>query len=206
MDISKNRPTIKNVERFYNLWKNTNTRVSEDDDTVFKNSGNSAVYGYLTPQGFQEILQSYIQHSTHHKDPKIFYDIGSGLGMPNVLAAFLIPKLHESYGIELSKARFDIAQNVRNKLPASLRDKITFINTDMLTHKHYRHADMIWISNLCFPEQISEQLIRVLNTQLRPHTQIFCSKPLLTLNHSFHENFTVEQSWSKHSNVHHYIV
>ena len=188
-----NTPKIKNVDRFYNLWKDKNSRVSENDEMVFKNSGNSAVYGYLTPQGFQVLLDHYIEHDTHHKGPKIFYDIGSGLGMPNILAVFLIPKLQASYGIELSTARYNIAQSVLDKIPSTLR-------------QNYKHADMIWISNLCFPEQITEQLVSVLNRQLKPHTQVFSSKPLSNLNHSFHELFTVEQSWSKHSNIHHYII
>ena len=201
-----NTPKIKNVDRFYNLWKDKNSRVSENDEMVFKNSGNSAVYGYLTPQGFQVLLDHYIEHDTHHKGPKIFYDIGSGLGMPNILAVFLIPKLQASYGIELSTARYNIAQSVLDKLPSALRQKVNFLNTDMLLYKQYKHADMIWTSNLCFPEQITEQLVGVLNKQLKPHTQVFSSKPLSNLNHSFHELFTVEQSWSKHSNIHHYII
>ena len=200
-----NHPFITTPDTFYDLWSDIPVHVNSEDDRLFQETGHATTYGYLTPLGFLRLLDAYTMHHPKHAYPKVFYDIGSGLGMPCVLAVSLLSKL-EAHGIELSHERHQNAKTVRNKLPQPVRKRLHLHNVDALHYKKYSDADMIYISNLCFPEHHSQAIGTILTKQLRPGTHVFTSRPLVTLEHSFEQVFNVPQSWQQSSQVFHYIV
>ena len=191
-----------------NFWKNTNKELSESDQKLFTKTHNSSTYGYLTKDGLKMIIQKYKENS-NETDPSVFYDLGSGLGMPIINAALLIPGLKKAFGIELSKSRHDEATRVLASITSKYPDarKVELHNGDITSSLfNYGNADMIFISNLCMSAEINEKIASKLNQELKPGTQLFMSQAIPTLHCRVHDQFSVPMSWTNNGNINYYIV
>ena len=118
------------------------------------------------------------------------------------------PNLYKSIGIEFSKSRHETAENNLKKERASIKKKVKFLNNDILDDGFdYSDFDIIYISNLCFSDEINERLSEKINKECNPGTHIFCSRPLLGLglsNIPKPDIFQVPQTWTSNSNINFY--
>lgn len=190
-------------------WNGIQHGINSEDEKLFQQTANASTYGYLTVPGFQTIFAQYRAHGGR-QPVRVFYDLGSGLGMPNVIAATLIPTIQKSVGIELSSQRVREANQVLNAFRADHPDiaaRVHYINGDILSGQwSYSDADMIWISSLCFSPEIADKVAERLNTELCKGTHVFTSKAMPRLIHSRYNKFTAAMSWTATSEVNHYIV
>uniref|UniRef100_A0A6C0CSL7 DOT1 domain-containing protein n=1 Tax=viral metagenome TaxID=1070528 RepID=A0A6C0CSL7_9ZZZZ len=192
-------------EGFYNLWKNYSSSIDDVNDQNKFTDESQYTYGYLKPKGVAKLIDEYTKHSENHAYPSHFLDIGSGLGMPNIIMVVLVPHLSSSNGIELSTERYKISQKVKRDLNIHYRKKLHFYNQNMLKYPYYQHADMIWISNLCLSDKINEELSELLRYYVKPKTQIFTSKPLIVHSRYLINKFEAQQSWNDTSIIYHYL-
>ena len=171
------------------------------DNSEFLKKNYAYTYGELTYNGLESILKNI-----NCKD-KIFYDLGSGKGNVIINSIKLSPSLNKSIGIELSKQRHREALEKLNSLSNSQKSKIKFLNEDILSNNiNLNDADIIYISNLCFSDDINRQIAQKLDNEIKSGTIIFCSKKLpLTLKNEL-KQITVEQSWMKDSNLNCYKI
>jgi tRNA G46 methylase TrmB len=171
-DIKKIRDEyLKTVIDCYKDYKTTGSistmqRVHESVKNV---SSYSTVYGELTFQGI-EILGKII----NGQKIKIFMDIGSGNGkIPITLA--IEPSIRTSFGVELVEERYNNAMTVRKRLGENQRfgqflKKIDLVNDDMFNIDYQKITNesrtLVFISNLCFGEEITSQLFMKLGKEL----------------------------------------
>jgi hypothetical protein len=70
--------------------------------------------------------------------------------------------------------------------------------------QNYRDADIVYISNLCFSDEVNANLANKLHESLKPNTIIFASRPLHHKSFDLQKEIPVEQSWINGSNTHMY--
>jgi hypothetical protein len=200
---------ISDPNHLLKYWNGIQYGLNSEDEKIFQQTSNASTYGYLTVAGFQTLLSQY-RLQDGREPVRVFYDLGSGLGMPNVIAATLVPTIQKSVGIELSSQRVREANQVLNAIRSDHPDisaRVNFINGDILsTQWSYGDADIIWISSLCFSPEIGDKIAERLNTELRKGTHVLTSKAMPRLNHSKYNKFTAAMSWAATSEVNHYII
>jgi hypothetical protein len=180
-DTNPKNEYMKIINEAYKDYKttgsvNVDTKVHESVKNV---NSYSTVYGELTVQGI-ELLAKIIDR----KKIKIFMDIGSGNGkIPIVLA--LCPSIQTSFGVELVEQRHNNAMNVMNKLSKNQKfkeiiKKIKLVNDDMFNIRFNELTTdsdtLVFISNLCFGEEITSQLFAKLSEELPIGSLIASSK------------------------------
>tara|TARA_E500000331_G_scaffold186428_1_gene179417 strand:- start:2001 stop:2552 length:552 start_codon:yes stop_codon:yes gene_type:complete len=180
----------------YYMWKKT----SNEDNKIFDEKGYAITYGELTLDGLKTIMER-----VKNKKNKVFVDLGSGNGDIVINAIKEFPELYMSVGVELSKTRHETAFEKYMKEPVKLLKKIKLLNNDILDDGfHYIDFDIIYISNLCFPENVNVKLSEKIKRECKKNTQIFCSKPLIGLNKI--EIFPVRQTWTDKSVINYYKI
>ena len=190
---SKNSEIINNSENSENSENSNNSNNSYNSNSLFQKTD---IKKKISQYGNSEI--------------KTFYDLGSGLGMPNIIASLLLQNLEKSIGIELSSERTQNANIILEQFKRNFTNfgnNIQFINGSILSDNfNYNDADLIWISSLCFSNEIIEQLTTKLNNELKNGTHIFTSKELPNLNHKYHNKIRLHMSWTPHSETNHYVI
>lgn len=161
-----------------------------------------------------ELLNSKLNNDNHIK---YFIDIGSNrdkltcwfAGITNIL---------KSIGIEIVKQRYDDSVNLKNKLTEkypNITKKIEFICDDVsiinLKQIVNNSSDtLIWISNLCFGQELSDKIFSQILDQMEIGCIIICSKKPFKNNQEIKKNnkifnyinkFSILMSWTKSSNV-----
>jgi len=174
--------------------------LANNDYDKFKINNYASTYGEITRHGFKKMLEGIDTKN------KIFYDLGSGVGKSVVWAV----TDHGLYGngIELSKARHDLALQLLNQIrqiKPEFVQKMNYINDDIF-NRNIGNANIIFISNLCFPEDVNQKLAIKLSNELKPGTLIFCSKELQNPKIRLIGTKNIDMTWSKDSNIHHYII
>lgn len=151
-------------------------------------------YGELTKEGLIDLLKNY------DTNEKTFYDLGSGKGNVLIYASEEFNNLKNIIGIELDQNRHtEACKNIKKN---KKEDKITVINDDILSNKfNYGDADFIYISNLCFPEDVNEALSKKLNSEVKNGAVIFSSKFLDFKGNSECSKTKVKQTWIESSNI-----
>lgn len=82
-------------------------------------------------------------------------------------------------------------------------DKIKVINDNMLSNNNnYTDADFIYISNLCFSDEVNKAIYKKLNSELKDGSIIFSSRNIDFGNNSESSRTTVNQTWNNYSNIH----
>lgn len=207
--VARRQQVIIEPNQLMKYWSGIQHGINSEDQQLFQQTANTPTYGYLTVPGFQTLLSHYRAHGGR-ESLRVFYDLGSGLGMPNVIAAALVPTIQKSVGVELSSQRVREANQVLAAFRSDHPDiaaRIHFINGDILsTQWSYSDADMIWISSLCFSPDITDKIAERLNSDLQKGMHVFTSKPMPRLTHSRYNKFTAAMSWTATSEVNHYII
>jgi SAM-dependent methyltransferase len=180
-----------------------NCSINSDEISMFEGKKYNHTYGELTKNGIKTIIDYVIQTSNNDNlDKYTFYDLGCGSA--NTLKyACDITNFKKLIGIEFSKIRYKIAkQNIIDKCDIQL------INNDILSSKikYDKPKSIIYISNLCFSDNINVKLAKKLSKELKSNSIVFSSK-LLPINIS-HKllNIKLEQSWKADSNAYMYVI
>ena len=204
------------------MYKSSKEQVYNTDCSLHDCQEQSSTYGEITFMGMEQIADYADKY--HKKNPmKIsdpyFVDLGCGVG--KFVFYMALYRLYESYGIEMVDQRCNEALNAVETL--KLRgfentDKIHIIHGDILDKKYLsiiKNCGVIFISNLCFPDETQYQLFKILNENLSKNALLFCSKKL-TDNKKLKESeklssklrligeLPIEMSWSQYSRVHIY--
>lgn len=131
------------------------TIPSEEAETILK-SGGHPQYGEIPFDSAAHILDDI---NLSRQD--VFYDLGSGVGKL-VLQVYLTTSAKRSVGVELSKTRFDIAENCHKQ---TLRDdhitvgrELVFLNQNINTVP-LSDATVCFISGLTFPHQLIKSIM-----------------------------------------------
>ena len=151
-------------------------------------------YGELTREGLKNLLSNYDTNN------KTFYDLGSGKGNVLVYAAEEFNNLEKIIGVELDENRHNLAKDMIEK--KNMTDKVKVINDDFLSNKNnYSDADFIYVSNLCFPNEVNLAIYKKLNAELKDGAIIMSSKNL-NFGNNFQQNSTlVAQTWDNNSEI-----
>uniref|UniRef100_A0A6C0BUG4 Histone-lysine N-methyltransferase, H3 lysine-79 specific n=1 Tax=viral metagenome TaxID=1070528 RepID=A0A6C0BUG4_9ZZZZ len=181
-------------------WKDT----SEEDKKKFSDNGYAITYGELTLDGLTKIMNHDLDDPNDLND-KVFVDLGSGNGnvVINVIKNF--EGLYKGIGIELSKTRYNTAIEKLKGESKEIQKKIHFSCNDILDDGfHYSDFDIIYISNLCFSDEVNKKITNKITSECKENTRIFCSKQLIGIEPD--GVFDVKQTWTNKSNINYYKI
>jgi hypothetical protein len=180
--------------------------IAEYTITNAYDSKYNITYGEMTIDGvkqFGKILDRI--RPLHHYPPtqRAFYDLGSGIGKVVTIMASIFPTLH-SKGIELVTERYHIATKAQQRIKdASIQKRIHFTNGSFL-EQPLSDAAWIFISNLCFSDDINRQISDKLGEELLPHSLVICSRPLYHASLHLLQTVTIPMTWNDKHVVHVY--
>jgi hypothetical protein len=101
---------------------------------------------------------------------------------------------------------------MKNKLKMFKQtDKVCFINKDFFDvdlSDYSTKPTLVWISNLCFPDELTNNIINKLLTVLVSGSIICCSKQYTSDSKKIKEihKLDVKMSWSDNSNIYIYKI
>jgi hypothetical protein len=163
-------------------------------------------YGEITLKGIEQLIQIFQKNQPIQSYPEkqqVFYDLGSGIGKIVMMVASLVPGI-KSKGIELVKERHEKAMVAYHALKNKSKANIELICGSFFNHNI--NAAWIFISNLCFPDEINKKLTTYLEKQLQPNTLIACSVELPTNRFTLIQTYSIPMTWEKQSSVYLYRV
>lgn len=189
---------LKN-KNFFDEVKKIYPKTQFDKDKNADYTGHKITYGELSYEGLEEIFK----HFNNNFDT--FIDIGSGRGKLCLYASGY-PNIYKSVGIELVKERHNDAISLKEKLNNFPNvKKVQFINDDMFKIKINSFVNnnkvLIWISNLCFDDELNNKLFNKLTTEMPNGVIIACSKKPENIKLEFLGSIDVKMSWSEKSPV-----
>jgi hypothetical protein len=174
--------------------------ISNETQNLFQKDNYASTYGELTQEGMKQMLEGIDTNG------KVYYDLGSGLGK-TVLSAVLDHNFNKAIGIELATERYNIAENALTMIPEQNRNNIEFHNKDFFDPSiSLTDADVVFISSLCFPEQILNKLSTKCNDELKPGSYVFSSKELNASKLRLINTKPVKMTWQDNSNIYIYLV
>lgn len=161
-------------------------------------------YGEMNYEGFDKLLK-YLKN-----DVNVFLDIGSGRGKLCLYAASF-PFIKKSTGIEVVKERHNDALSLKKKLEKySETKKVTFINdyVENVNLSQFKNDKiLIWLSNLCMAENITNTIFENIAKNLPKGTIIGCSKaPQESPKYKKLTDLKIPMSWSEDSNIYLYVI
>ena len=155
----------------------------------FIKNGYAKTYGELTLEGLKTLL-----FNVKTKD-KTFIDIGSGKGSVIINLVNNYPLIKEVIGIELDKERYEISlERIKKEVLKKNQKKIKLINGDMLKDINYSNCDIVYISNLCFSENLNNKIAEKLNKELPEKALVFTSNELKDIRENTSKKFSIKQS------------
>ena len=158
-------------------------------------------YGEMTLKGIEQLVTLFEKTQpiqTYPNNQQTFYDLGSVLVKNVMMVASLVPGI-KSKGIELVKERHNKAMVAYNALKHKSKENIEFICGSFFDY-NISDAAWIFISNLCFTDEINKKLTEQLEKQVKQNTLIACSVELPT-NDAFTLIYTgsIPMTWEKKS-------
>jgi hypothetical protein len=189
---------LKELEKLYPATKKDPVKLND----LYKD--HTITYGEMDYDGMNKLLK-HLQNQ--NIDFNHFIDVGSGRGKLPLQVASL-PNVIRSVGIEVVKERHDEAEELKQKLKQfkKIIDKVVLINNDFnkVELSHYiNDKTLVWISNLCFPQELTNLIFNKLLEILPSGSIIAASKehflntPKLFNIGSLH----IPMSWNKSSNI-----
>ena len=171
-------------------------------DSISKNyEGHKVTYGEMEYNGI-ELLYKYISKK-YNPNISSFIDVGSGRGK---LCMFMAaqPKIRKVVGIELVTDRHDDAIMLKSKLDPLYGDKVTLINSDIfkINLQDFNLTNVfVWFSNLCFDQNITDDIFKKLIKELPKESIICCSKQHTIPELHLLDSIKIPMSWNSSSNV-----
>lgn len=132
------------------------------------------LYGEITYEGM-EALVKLIQFTSSD----VFYDLGSGVGKL-VTYFYLTTPIKKSVGIEMVGARHQTAMITLAKIKSEgllVKERSLQFQYANLREVNFEDATVIYMSSLCFPKDLMEELSQRFLT-LKPGLRIISSQPL----------------------------
>ena len=155
-------------------------------------------YGVLTVDGLKTMFKGIDTRD------KIFYDLGCGGGRA-VIISYINHDFKKAVGVELSESRLKCAKSYLKKLNDSNLN-IHFYENDIF-NVDFSEADIIYVSNLCFPPSLNQKLGEKIDKLIKPGAILFTSTPInITKNHTKEQIRNVKQSWSLNSLIYKYTI
>jgi len=198
MHTSKNRVRVnKTRKQLRRLYENKSGYMNNLENY----KGHHVTYGEVTQEGIEKLVSEFSKTpiTTYDKNRRTFYDLGSGIGKNVIVVASLVPEI-KSKGIEIVQERHDMAIQAQQQLkPKSLKDRVEFICGSFMDI-NLQDAAWIYMSNLCFSENLNKQISVKLNKEIGIHTMIACSKELnLPIKQYSVERLNIPMSWDNNS-------
>lgn len=185
--------------------------------TEYEQNNYATTYGEMN----YEAIEKYNQTVNLDNKYKYFIDFGSGRGK---LPLYMGTKVKKSIGIELVKERHEDAVKLLNKLSVEypqITQKVELICGDMFVYLEninkttFDDSVMIWVSNLCFGEDLTEKLFNQIVKKFPSGTVIASSKIpkdipngmiQFIVKPSNKNELVVPMSWSSNSTIYLYMV
>jgi hypothetical protein len=191
------------LEQLQNIYPKTKYDYKKLNNTY---NGHITTYGEMEYEGMHNILNHLSKD--HNINFNNFIDLGSGRGKLPLQVAAVSDNIVRSIGIELVKERHDEAVEIKEKLKQfkNITDKVVFINDDFNKIdllSYINGITLVWISNLCFPQELTNNIFSKL-IDILPHGSIItCSKEHLLQTHKLSKIgiLQVPMSWNKDSNI-----
>jgi len=175
--------------------------INAQEYKSIRDGGGAPTYGEITYEGAQKLIEKF---KLTKKD--VFYDLGCGVGK-FVIQIYLDTPVKKAAGIELSKTRIDKAKQALEQIKKDGRlqkgRKLEFKEQNILD-AHLKDATAIFISSLCFSDELLEQIAKKL-ARLKPGLRIATSRKL-TEHPAFKlvETLQIPMSWSSSSTTYFY--
>lgn len=170
--------------------------------------GAAFTYGEVTADALRVLLKR-CQELREHQEIDCFLDLGSGCGRTVLHSLVLQPQIRRSIGIELSMDRHKTAMKARKQLSHSnpdMADRAVLVNADaQFAVAAVASADVIWVSNTCFPEELNRRIAYLIDTFARPGALV-CSTielPCVRKNRETSETVEMPLAWQE---LHHALV
>lgn len=143
-------------------------------------------YGELTVEGVRQLLVDAGPRfeQANGRPPKVFLDLGSGGGKVVLCAAGLLPSLELAVGVELSAPRHEIARRDLSDLSAQepdldIEDRVYFLQQDVRKAvAPIAAADVIWVSNTCFPKGLNKEVGVLLDEYAQKGTVVYATRDI----------------------------
>jgi len=161
-------------------------KISRKEELIFQSKNYDSTYGEITKKGVDQLIKQ-----CEFKN-KIVCDLGCGTG--NLLKFLCIKniKCQKLIGIELSEERCELAK--KNLHAYQKKYSILIIQEDILNFS-LSNCNIIYISNLCFPEWLNRALGKKIDKEIREKTVVFSSKELYCNDYVKKNRSILNQSW-----------
>jgi len=182
------------------LTKSLLTKSSLTKGPFTKRNKHNKTLKYNTTYGEMEIkgIEKLYNHLLKTCSFNCFMDLGSGKGKVCMYMAKQ-PDIQNVIGIELVKERHIEACKLQKELEDKDSDKVKLILKDVfkVSLKKYKNMNtFIWISSLCFPQDVVNNIFKKIKRELNPGTIICCSKtPTINIGKLI-ETLVVSQTWN----------
>lgn len=200
---NRNRLTRKNyLSKLYNLYPKCLHDTLPNDESYGKNI---TTYGEMNYKGLED-LYNYIKEK---HNITTFMDVGSGRGKLCMHMANN-PEIKKVIGIEIVKNRHNDALKLLQQLESSYANKVSLIHGDICNEdvKHLFNKKgnvLVWMSNLCFSNEVSSAIYDRLLQILPKGSIIACSNRLK--DEEPNDNIKCQMSWNEQgSNVNIYLI
>jgi SAM-dependent methyltransferase len=204
---------LEELRTLYPECKHDTYPLKHGDD--YREKGYITTYGEMTYNGIKKLYNRIKKlNDKFNSDNNIdtFLDVGSGRGLLPLYMAVYVKK---SIGVELAEERVNDARHLKELLSTKFPEeisKVEFFSCDIFdyfkdkTKMSFTPNILVWISNLCFTEDITKKLFDELNEKMPIGTIICCSKIPNTIPNGIELLMTIviEMSWSKYSTVYCY--
>lgn len=165
------------------------SKVHKHNKTVKYNT----TYGEMEEEGIQKLYRHLLKTFSFH----CFMDLGSGKGK---VCAYMAkqPEIKSVLGVELVKERHIEATELIKTLNES--KKVILLQNDIfkVSLKKYNDSNtFIWISSLCFPQDVVNNIFKKIKRELKAGTIVCCSKTPTNNVGTLIETITAPQTWNK---------
>lgn len=172
------------------------------------NGEHTITYGELRDESLPilyEIFSRYAPLSNIVGSYRNFYDLGSGVGKV-VLGLTALNSSLKGIGIEVVTERVQQANTALQRVrDSSIRQRVEFVCLSFLDDSiHYGKACWIFISNLCFTDDVKQNLVEKLERELNAGVIVVCTKELNSDKFEQVNHITLPMSWSDESKVYVY--
>ena len=155
---------------------------------------------YNTTYGEMEIsgIEKLYNHLKETNTFECFMDLGSGKGKVCMYMAKQ-PDIKEVVGIELVEERHEEANQLMKTLNIDEAQKVSLHLDDIFNvslKKYNQMNTFIWISSLCFPQDVVNNIFKKLKKELKEGTLVCCSKRPNNIGELI-GTLTVPQTWNK---------
>ena len=184
-------------------------QVPQEEKDAATKIGCSAIYGEPPADGVEAMMKRFneLLDTTKPTGKRKFMDAGSGSGRM-VFGACIVGGFTECYGVELCKTRHSIATqalaNLKKQYPHSIPKgaRIKFTNKDA-RKANFRGLHALWISNLCFPKEVTEVLMKKADAEMRSHYAL-CRLPVPVQTPEAHQHRDIQNVMDRSFN-HQYL-